>query len=105
MQDRSQAPYDNLQVATHSIGGIVVLSVRGELDVITAPRLTEAIESAIHQAETAVVIDYSKLAFMASVGVKLLVTADEAAADVAKRVVVVAHGPITSRPLQLMGPP
>jgi anti-sigma B factor antagonist len=88
-------------VGQSRVAGAVVLSVQGDVDALTAPRLAEAILDALPE-QSAVIVDLSDVEFLASAGMTALITAHERIAPGA-RFVVVADGPGTSRPLKLMG--
>ncbi|MDT5398914.1 MAG: hypothetical protein QOK33_2145 [Mycobacterium sp.] len=88
-------------VGQSRVAGAVVLSVQGDVDALTAPRLAEAILDALPE-QSAVIVDLSDVEFLASAGMTALITAHERMAPGA-RFVVVADGPGTSRPLKLMG--
>ena len=104
MVEQSGSPIDPsaFDVAKHEAGQALVLSVSGEVDMLTAPRLADAIHTALAAQPEALIIDLSKVEFLASAGMTVLVTAQ---AEVAPptRFAVVAHGPATSRPIKLMG--
>ncbi len=89
-------------VGKHLVDDAVVLTVSGEVDMLSAPQLAEAIRTALAAAPPALVIDLTKVDFLASAGMTVLVTAQ---AEVAPptRFAVVANGPATSRPIKLMG--
>lgn len=89
-------------IGKHQVDDALVLSVSGEVDMLSAPRLAEAIRAALAAGPPALVIDLSKVDFLASAGMTVLVTAQ---AEVAPptRFAVVANGPATSRPIKLMG--
>ena len=53
--------------------GTSVVSVRGEVDVYTAPHLWEDLEAAIADAPTELVIDLSGVTFLDSTGLNVLV--------------------------------
>jgi anti-sigma B factor antagonist len=80
----------------------VVLAVSGEVDMVTAPRLAEAIDAALATSPAALIVDLSKVQFLASAGMTVLVTA-QAQVVPPTRFAVVADGPATSRPIKLMG--
>jgi len=80
----------------------VVLAVSGDVDMFTAPRLAEAIDAAIATRPEALIVDLSKVQFLASAGITVLVTA-QAQIMPPTRFAVVADGPATSRPIKLMG--
>ncbi|MCV7090168.1 STAS domain-containing protein [Mycobacterium interjectum] len=89
-------------VGKHQLDDAVVLSVSGEVDMLSAPQLAEAVRAALAERPPALVIDLTKVDFLASAGMTVLVTAQ---AEVAPptRFAVVANGPATSRPIKLMG--
>ena len=80
----------------------VVLTVSGELDMMTAPALTEAIRAAAGHQPTALIVDLSTVEFLASAGMTVLVTAQQELAP-SIRFGVVADGPSTSRPMRMVG--
>jgi anti-sigma B factor antagonist len=84
------------------IDGVSVVGVAGVVDMITAPELEKAIAGAAKGSPTAVVVDMSAVEFLASAGMGVLIAAQEELAPTI-RVVVVAEGPATSRPLKLVG--
>jgi anti-sigma B factor antagonist len=80
----------------------VVLSCSGEIDMLTAPLLENALASAQAKQPSAVIFDLSAVEFLASIGMGLLIAAqDRLAPEVG--FAVVADGPGTSRPLTLIG--
>ncbi len=90
------------QVQNHEADGAVVIGVSGDVDMVTAPRLAEAIDAAIATSPAALIVDLSKVQFLASAGMTVLVTA-QAQVVPPTRFAVVADGPGTSRPIKLMG--
>lgn len=84
------------------VGEVCVVGVTGTVDMLTAPKLEEAINSAAKSSPSAVVVDLSAVDFLASAGMGVLVAAQEQLGDAAQ-LVVVADGPATSRPLKLVG--
>ncbi len=64
-----------LAVERTSRDGVDLLSVEGELDIATAPRLIAALNEAIADAARSVVVDLSSVAFMDSTGLALLINA------------------------------
>lgn len=83
-------------------GRTLVISVSGTLDMMTSPRLAEAIAGAFLKNPSAMIIDLSDVDFLASAGMGVLVAASDRA-DGKLKFVVVADGPATSRPLTLVG--
>lgn len=83
-------------------GTAVVLRVTGELDLLTAPTLTEACESALRQRPLVLVIDLTEVTFLASAGMSAIVGAHEAGGDHTK-VRVVGTSRDTLRPIRMTG--
>lgn len=92
---------DDLQITVETRGAAVVLAVAGELDMLTAGELQLAIDIALERRPQVMVVDLSKVEFMASAGMNVLLTAHEAAGSTQLR--VVATGNVTLRPLQITG--
>ena len=64
-----------LSVSTREEGQFTVVEVGGEVDVYTAPRLREAVVSAIDAGNVKLVIDVDRVDFLDSTGVGVLVGA------------------------------
>jgi anti-sigma B factor antagonist len=82
---------------------IVILSVRDAVDMLSAPELTEAICDALDKAPAGLIIDLTDVNFLASIGMSVLMAAQEAADALSVRLGIVAHGAATSRPIMLLG--
>jgi anti-anti-sigma factor len=82
---------------------VVVLSVCGEVDMLSAPRLTAAISEALSNAPTGLIVDLTAVNFLACVGMSVLVAAQEAADAMSVPFGIVAEGAATSRPIRLLG--
>lgn len=80
----------------------VVLAVSGELDLVTAPDLSESVALVLEKSPSAVVIDLSDVGFLASAGMSLLASTHQQLGGNAG-FAVVADGPATGRPLSLVG--
>lgn len=91
-----------LSVVTVQHGELAVLFVTGTVDLSTASHLSTAVDEVATQPPAGVVIDLSGTDFLASVGMAALIDAHDAITPHAA-FAVVAHGPATARPLQLMG--
>jgi anti-sigma B factor antagonist len=89
------------EVRQEWIDRVAVLSVRGDIDALTAPRLTDAILGVVPDQPSAVIVDLSEVEFLASSGITVLVSTHEQISANAQ-FGVVADGPTTSRPLKLM---
>ncbi len=82
---------------------IVVLSVRDAVDMLSAPQLSEAICVALREAPVGLIVDLTNVDFLASVGISVLVAAQEAADAMSVRFGVVAEGAATSTPIRALG--
>jgi anti-anti-sigma factor len=69
---------------------------------LSAPHLAEAVHTALAAGPAALVIDLTKVEFLASAGMTVLVTAQSEVVP-PTRFAVVANGSATSRPIKLMG--
>ena len=84
------------------VGRVVVVSVSGVVDMLTAPQLEQAIRATLDKKPGGLVVDFAEVEFLASAGMGVLVAVhDEVTPDM--RFCVVADGPATSRPLKLVG--
>lgn len=81
---------------------VVVIAASGELDMLTAPELADAIRAAAGNDPVGLVVDLTKVTFLGSAGMNVLITADRELPG-SMRFGVVAQGPATSRPLKLIG--
>jgi anti-sigma B factor antagonist len=89
-------------VTVEQVDAVAVVAVAGAVDMLTAPRLAQAIRSALDEKPVALIIDLTVVDFLASAGMQVIVAAHEdAGSDV--RLVVAANGPATSRPLRITG--
>lgn len=81
---------------------IVVIRCTGDLDMLTVPALDRQIETALAKKPTSMIVDLTAVDFLASVGMGLLVEANDRC-GAATQFMVVADGPATSRPMQMIG--
>lgn len=89
-------------IGTRWIDRIAVISVQVDLDMLGAPQLSDVLRQALSDGPSALVVDLTKVEFMASAGIAALVEAHDHASTTT-RFAVVADGPATSRPLRLLG--
>ena len=82
---------------------LVVLSVCDAVDTLSAPQLSEAICDALGAAPAGLIVDLTDVEFLASVGMSVLLAAQEAADAMTVRFGIVADGAATSRPIRLLG--
>ena len=93
---------DELTIEESWTGRMVVVAVAGDVDMLTAPRLDDAIRSAMRTEPTALIVDLTRVGFIASVGMTLLIAAHHKITPTA-RFGVVADGPATRRPMKIIG--
>ena len=63
------------EVGKHQVDQAVVLTVSGEVDMLSSPLLADAIQTALATKPAALIVDLSKVGFLASAGMTVLVTA------------------------------
>jgi anti-sigma B factor antagonist len=110
MVERSSGPADadargddaDIEVGETWVDRVVVVSVSGMVDMLTAPQLTEAIATAAAKAPAGLIVDLSKVEFLSSAGMSVLVAA-HGDVTLSARFGVVADGSATSRPITLLG--
>lgn len=93
----------NFSVTTESIDGLEAVSVSGELDEATAPRLREALEAVMEQVDRPVVVDLSGCEFIDSTGLSLLVESQRRLAESDRSFAVCSVRPEVGRLLELTG--
>jgi anti-sigma B factor antagonist len=64
-----------LAVERSRVDGCQLLAVEGELDIATAPRMLTALNDAVSQLKLPLVVDLSRVDFMDSTGLALLINA------------------------------
>jgi len=84
------------------VEGLAVVAVSGSVDMLTAPGLTEAIESAVAKKPKGLIVDLLKVEFLGSAGISVLMKTRDNLGD-SIPFCVVADGPATHRPLTLLG--
>ena len=94
---------DLLNANLYRYGSTRTLFVTGELDVATAPILEGAVDGAIDGQGDAFSIDLSGLVFIDSSGARAIVHAQEKAASLGSRLVLLSPTPAVRRVLELMG--
>ena len=80
----------------------VVISCSGVVDMLTAPHMGQLIATALDKRPSMVIIDLTATSMFASCGISLLVETHDKLPDDAS-LIVVADGPVTRRPLELVG--
>ncbi len=83
---------DDFGVDITADGGDVVVAVRGELDVLTAPFLWEQMEPSLAEITGKLVFDFAELGFIDSMGLGVIVRAhSRLRGDSVERQVIVRH--------------
>ncbi len=98
----NSSPTEALTTSTRAHGATTVVSVRGSVDLATAPILQAAVDAALADGPAQLVVDLSAVDFLASAGMAILVEAHRRLAGTG-RLAVVAEGAATSRPIVLTG--
>ncbi len=84
------------------VGQVVVISAAGTVDMLTSPQLVEYIDASLAKKPAALVVNLTDVEFLASAGMSVLIAAHEKATP-SIAFAVVADGPVTGRPLRLVG--
>ena len=93
---------DDFNASESSIEGLAVVSVSGSVDMLTAPGLAEAIDTALAKKPSGLIVDLSKVEFLGSAGISVLMKTRDTLGETTQ-FCVVADGPATHRPLTLLG--
>ena len=81
--------------------GYQVLSVEGELDIATAPRMMSALNEALADMKSALVVDLSRVVFMDSTGLALLINARRRVVRLGQGFAIVCPGGPISRVFEI----
>lgn len=85
------------------VGRVAVVAVSGDLDMLTAPQLRDAVQAALGKDPTGLIVDLTNVEFLGSAGMQVLMETHNQTDDTETRFAVVAEGPATSRPLKITG--
>jgi len=97
-----QSEKDDFNTHETTIDGLTVVSVSGSVDMLTAPGLADAIDSALAKKPNGLIVDLSKVEFLGSAGISVLMKTRDNVGE-STGFCVVADGPVTHRPLTLLG--
>jgi anti-anti-sigma factor len=97
-----QSDRDDFSASESEIEGLAVVSVTGSVDMLTAPGLSEAIDTALAKKPDGLIVDLSKVEFLGSAGISVLMKTRDTLGETTQ-FCVVADGPATHRPLTLLG--
>jgi anti-anti-sigma factor len=95
-------PFGEFRIARTEQEGAVVVEVAGDVDTTTAPAVIEAADAALADQPPVLVVDLSRVEFLASPGLTALLTIHRNAGP-GTAVRIVASGRATLRPIQLTG--
>lgn len=89
------------RVENHS----VVVQAGGDLDILTAPRLSTQLDlaEAIVVPPAPVILDLTQLKFLGSAGLSVLLTHHKRCAELGSRLEIVPGGRAVTRPLEMTG--
>ena len=93
---------NHLQCAETWSGTVAIVSASGDVDLLTAPQLEDAVAAALERRPGNLIIDFSNVGFLGSAGMEVLINTHKSLPP-GVRLAVVADGPATSRPLQIIG--
>jgi len=98
----AQPDKDDFSAHESLVDGLAVVSVSGSVDMLTAPGLAECLDSAMAKKPHGLIVDLSKVDFLGSAGISVLMKTRDTLGD-STPFCVVADGPTTHRPLTLLG--
>lgn len=90
-----------LSVVTARHAELIILAVQGSIDVLTAPQLSDAVDDALVDRPTGLIVDLTDTELLASAGMTALVSAHDAIAPAGFG--IVANNPSITRPMRLVG--
>lgn len=80
-----------------------VLALGGVIDMASAPQVAERIGAVLRERPALLIFDLSAVTFLATAGMSILMEAHRRCGELSLDCRVVAHGPVTLRPMQLLG--
>lgn len=83
--------------------GRTVVSVHGEIDAYTAPRLREVLSDLLRQGKVDVVVDLREVSFIDSSGLSVVITAAKAARRDGGDIVLASPSPVVFRVFEIAG--
>jgi anti-sigma B factor antagonist len=94
---------EQLQVGEHAQGDVTIVEVIGNLDMAAAPVLAHHLGVALRRRPPVLVVDLTHVKFLTTAGMSILMEAHRTCQDSSMTFAVVAEGPLTMRPMQLLG--
>lgn len=92
-----------LKLAERNDGNAVVLSAEGIVDMAAAPALTEQLRAILRRRPAVLIVDLTGVAFLATAGLSVLMETNRKCEQLSIVFRVVASGPVTVMPMQLLG--
>lgn len=102
MLEESAMP-DAAVITTDVVRGVLVAHCSGEIDMVTAPALRDAVDLLLTQRPPALVIDLGSVRFLGSSGIEVLVATTQAAERTGVVLAVVAATHAVLRALEVSG--
>jgi anti-anti-sigma factor len=93
----------SLSINAEARDSVTLISVRGELDLSTAPELSELTTRLLEQGDSRLVYDLSGLTFCDSTGLTVFVRAKNRIDEIGGRLSLAAPSPIVHRVLDVSG--
>ena len=93
----------HLELAERADGDAVVLAARGIMDMGVAPDLTDRVREILRRRPSMLVVDLTGVTFLATAGMSVLMEAHRKSEELSIAFRVVAQGPVTAKPMQLLG--
>lgn len=90
-----------IQIESH--GDAVVVDVRGDLDLVTAPDLNDALATATDENGAAIVVDLSKVDFIDSSGLSVLVNLNRSTTRAGRMLALVSAKPRVQNTFAITG--
>lgn len=85
----------HLDVSTYERGEVSVLALRGELDILTAPRFSASVDQLVRGGVGDVVVDLTEVGFVDSAGLQVLLSAQRRLGRRARcRAMICPQGPV-----------
>src|ERR1700710_2324683 len=72
---------DEFSASESEVDGLAVVSVGGSVDMLTAPGLSEAIDAALAKKPKGLIVDLSKVEFLGSAGIRVLMKTRDTLGD------------------------
>jgi anti-sigma B factor antagonist len=94
---------EQLNIEVRRVHDRVVLTLRGELDLLAAPRLQNEIESSTVEAADILVLDLDDVHFIDSAGLRVVLTAHERTVERGQRLALTPGSPQVQRLLSIAG--